>query len=116
MKRRQHQQQHHLQHHSDSAESVCFGSQSSFLSYTSSSFDHSQWHCYAIVAIIAIICYANSMNGDFVHDDIPAIMLNRDVLGKNTLVSLFKNDFWGTSMSDTMSHKSYRPLTTLTFR
>ena len=29
---------------------------------------------------------------------------------------LFKNDFWGTSLLDPESHKSYRPLTTLTFR
>lgn len=98
-----------------SSASTCSSSSTSSSSSNSST-DHSQWHCYAIVAIIAIICYANSLNGDFVHDDIPAIMINRDVLAKNSLLNLFKNDFWGTSMSDTMSHKSYRPLTTLTFR
>lgn len=98
-----------------SSASSCSSTTSSCCSSQSST-DHSQWHCYAIVAIIAIICYANSLNGDFVHDDVPAILLNRDVLAKNSLVNLFKNDFWGTSMSDTMSHKSYRPLTTLTFR
>ena len=31
-------------------------------------------------------------------------------------VLFLANDFWGTSMADPHSHKSYRPLTVLTFR
>ena len=30
--------------------------------------------------------------------------------------NVFKNDFWGTPMNKEQSHKSYRPLTVLTFR
>ncbi|KAJ8314617.1 hypothetical protein KUTeg_006767 [Tegillarca granosa] len=68
------------------------------------------------VAIIACLCYSNSLNGDFVHDDIFAIKNNRDVTGKTELYLLFHNDFWGKPMLENTSHKSYRPLTTLTFR
>jgi hypothetical protein len=32
------------------------------------------------------------------------------------LSSVFTNDFWGTKLSDPKSHKSYRPLTVLSFR
>lgn len=71
---------------------------------------------YSAVVMTAIFSYINALNGDFVHDDIPAITRNQDVLGTNPLTSLFINDFWGTPMSDVNSHKSYRPFTTLTFR
>ncbi|KAH7639783.1 transmembrane and tpr repeat-containing protein 1-like [Dermatophagoides farinae] len=71
---------------------------------------------YSIVAIISIVCFINSLNGDFVHDDIPAIVKNGDVHGTTTIWQLFNNDFWGRPMSDVESHKSYRPITTFTFR
>ena len=71
---------------------------------------------YCIVATVAVIIYLNTLSGDFVHDDLPAIVMNRDVLGTNSLLDLLKNDFWGMPMSEKLSHKSYRPLTTLTFR
>lgn len=74
------------------------------------------WPIYSFVSTIAIGCYLNGLNGDFVHDDIPAVTLNKDVVALNTLKHVFRNDFWGTPMSDLASHKSYRPLTTLTFR
>lgn len=71
-------------------------------------------HC--LLVLISFICYANSFHGDFVHDDISAITTNPDVIGKNSLIEVFRNDYWGTPMSSPVSHKSYRPLTTLTFR
>ncbi|KAL3881178.1 hypothetical protein ACJMK2_027635 [Sinanodonta woodiana] len=71
---------------------------------------------YILTAFVAGGCYLNSLNGDFVHDDIFAIKNNKDVLGKTPVSSLFFNDFWGKPMSDNTSHKSYRPLTVLTFR
>lgn len=74
------------------------------------------WCAYAFISFVAIICYVNGMNGDFVHDDIPAITLNKDVIGTNKITKIFSNDFWGTPMADTNSHKSYRPLTVLSFR
>ncbi|CAH2207813.1 jg25648 [Pararge aegeria aegeria] len=75
-----------------------------------------EWAIYALVASVGALTYSNSLHGEFVHDDIPAIVTNADVTGANPVVKIFKNDFWGTPMSDTGSHKSYRPLTTLTFR
>lgn len=74
------------------------------------------WRVYTFIAIIAVGCYLNGIQGDFVHDDIPAITINKDVLGLTPITHVFRNDFWGTPMSDTNSHKSYRPLTTLSFR
>uniref|UniRef100_A0A182K0B6 Uncharacterized protein n=2 Tax=Pyretophorus TaxID=44537 RepID=A0A182K0B6_9DIPT len=71
---------------------------------------------YLFVGLIAALCYLNGIQGDFVHDDIPAITLNKDVLGVGPVAQVFRNDFWGTPMADLSSHKSYRPLTTLTFR
>ncbi|GBP32922.1 Transmembrane and TPR repeat-containing protein 3 [Eumeta japonica] len=70
---------------------------------------------YSMVTATAVLSYANSLHGDFVHDDIPAIVTNADVLGTGPLKQLFLNDFWGAPMSDYNSHKSYRPLTTLSF-
>lgn len=74
------------------------------------------WRIYAFIAIIAVGCYLNGIHGEFVHDDIPAITMNKDVLGVTRVIHVFRNDFWGTPMSDASSHKSYRPLTTLSFR
>lgn len=78
--------------------------------------DPHSWQTYAVISAVATACYINGLSGDFVHDDIPAVKLNKDVLAINPIKELFNNDFWGTPMSDVNSHKSYRPLTTLTFR
>lgn len=74
------------------------------------------WRVYAFIAIVAVGIYINGIHGEFVHDDIPAITMNKDVLGVTPITHVFRNDFWGTPMSDINSHKSYRPLTTLSFR
>jgi len=66
--------------------------------------------------LLAMLVYANGLTGDFVHDDIFAIKRNRDVTGNTDVADVFLHDFWGTSMSSNSSHKSYRPLTILTFR
>lgn len=71
---------------------------------------------YSIVGIFGILVYLNSLPGHFVHDDLPAIVYNRDVLGTSSIFDMLLNDFWGTRMKLKESHKSYRPLTTLTFR
>lgn len=80
-------------------------------------FDRSdEMRIYVLVSVIAVACYVNGLAGDFVHDDIPAITINKDVLGTSPISSVFKNDFWGTPMADINSHKSYRPLTIISFR
>ena len=70
----------------------------------------------ALLALVIVLCYGNSLTGQFLHDDIPAIVDNPDVIGTRSFVELFTNDFWGMSMSHSASHKSYRPITTITFR
>lgn len=71
---------------------------------------------YLVVAGVALACYSNALFGEFVHDDIVAVTRNPDVLGTSSVLQLLGNDFWGTPLSDPRSHKSYRPLTTLSFR
>lgn len=69
-----------------------------------------------LTACASCVCYLNSLNGDFVHDDLYAIQNNGDVNGRNPTWSFLKNDFWGKSIADPRSHKSYRPVTVLSFR
>ena len=74
---------------------------------------------FARATVLVSLCflgYLNSLHGDLVHDDIFAIKENEDVKGGTPISSIFGNDFWGKSMSDPTSHKSYRPLTVLSFR
>lgn len=68
-----------------------------------------------IVGVVAA-CYWNSLFCGFVFDDVSAILDNKDLHPSTPLKTLFQNDFWGTPMSEERSHKSYRPLTVLTFR
>lgn len=64
---------------------------------------------------IASLCFLNSYDGDFVFDDSEAIINNEDVQ-TTPLYDIFQNDFWGTKLLNKRSHKSYRPLTILSFR
>ena len=45
-----------------------------------------------------------------------AIQKNPDLVPDTPLSQLFYDDFWGTPLTHSGSHKSYRPLTVLTFR
>jgi len=82
------------------------------------------YHPSCLIAIVivftaAIISFANSYNGEFVFDDSEALISNKDVRTGIDAVSLsdvFLHDFWGSQLVLNTSHKSYRPLTVLTFR
>ncbi|KAH7984811.1 hypothetical protein HPB51_026917 [Rhipicephalus microplus] len=84
------------------------------------------WMPALCAGVVAVLCYVNSLDGDFVHDDMVAVVGNPDVTGESrrhsvsssstSSSSLWINDFWGRPMADPRSHKSYRPLTVLTFR
>uniref|UniRef100_A0A1A9W3N0 Protein O-mannosyl-transferase TMTC3 n=1 Tax=Glossina brevipalpis TaxID=37001 RepID=A0A1A9W3N0_9MUSC len=65
---------------------------------------------------VCTMCYYNSTQGALVFDDISAIRDNKDLRPSTPLRQIFLNDFWGTPMRKEQSHKSYRPLTVLTFR
>ncbi|XP_020791909.1 protein O-mannosyl-transferase TMTC4 isoform X2 [Boleophthalmus pectinirostris] len=68
------------------------------------------------VGVVALLCFINSYDGEFVFDDSEAIVNNKDLRPTTPLSNLWKNDFWGSNLSSNSSHKSYRPLTVLTFR
>ena len=70
----------------------------------------------ALIVGVVAACYWNSLFCGFVFDDVSAILDNKDLHPSTPLKNLFQNDFWGTPMSEERSHKSYRPLTVLTFR
>ncbi|XP_047246431.1 protein O-mannosyl-transferase TMTC1 isoform X3 [Girardinichthys multiradiatus] len=72
--------------------------------------------CYAALLTLCALCYSNSLQGEFVHDDVWAIVNNPDVRPGSSLRNIFSNDFWGKRMADNTSHKSYRPLCILTFK
>ncbi|XP_026991030.2 protein O-mannosyl-transferase TMTC3 isoform X1 [Tachysurus fulvidraco] len=69
-----------------------------------------------LLAVLVLGCYWNSLLCGFVFDDVSAILDNKDLRPSTPIQNLFHNDFWGTPMSEERSHKSYRPLTVLTFR
>ncbi|GFT46833.1 protein O-mannosyl-transferase TMTC3 [Nephila pilipes] len=70
----------------------------------------------AILVSLVALCYRNSLWGDMVFDDVAAVRDNRDLRPHTPLANLFRNDFWGTPLHKEQSHKSYRPLTVLSFR
>ena len=45
-----------------------------------------------------------------------AIQKNQDLLPETPITNIFYDDFWGTPLTHSGSHKSYRPLCVLTFR
>jgi Flp pilus assembly protein TadD len=68
-----------------------------------------------LVGAVAALCYANSLNGAFVFDD-EALVASPDVRLQTPTSAVFANDFWGHPIDSPHSHKSYRPLTILSFR
>eukprot|EP00118_Oscarella_pearsei_P013628 m.110496 g.110496 ORF g.110496 m.110496 type:complete len:643 (+) comp37400_c0_seq1:3-1931(+) len=70
-----------------------------------------------VCGFVAVIVYLNSLQGGFVFDDHRGILKNEDIRTDVTpLSNLWVNDFWGGAMSREVSHKSYRPLTVLSYR
>ncbi|XP_075583116.1 protein O-mannosyl-transferase TMTC1 [Pelecanus crispus] len=69
-----------------------------------------------VLAALCALCYGNSLRGEFVHDDVWAIVNNPDVRAAAPVAAAFANDFWGKRMAENTSHKSYRPLCVLTFK
>lgn len=76
-----------------------------------------RWISVAVIAAASTLIYLNSLDGGFVFDDHRAILTNDDLdTDKTAAWELFLHDFWGGTMWRKESHKSYRPLTVLTFR
>ncbi|ETN11496.1 hypothetical protein PPTG_10366 [Phytophthora nicotianae INRA-310] len=71
--------------------------------------------CALLVFTAALITAWNANSNGFVWDDRSAVLANDDAQG-SSLFEVFSHDFWGTHIRSMHSHKSYRPLTVLSFR
>ncbi|CAL1568597.1 unnamed protein product [Knipowitschia caucasica] len=69
-----------------------------------------------LCSAVAVGLYANTLDGDFCYDDSRAIKTNQDLLPETPWTNILYNDFWGTLLTHSGSHKSFRPLCTLSFR
>ncbi|GAX24270.1 hypothetical protein FisN_4Lh027 [Fistulifera solaris] len=71
------------------------------------------WAC-----IISILAYWDheALHGSLVYDDAGSLKSNPVVTGAVPWTEVATRDFWGTPMATPQSHKSFRPITTLTFR
>jgi len=77
------------------------------------------WPPWACVGALCCASYCNTLENEFSFDDNFAVVKNPDVSaegGGSSLAALLTHDFWGRDILDPLSHKSWRPLTTLTFR
>jgi hypothetical protein len=70
----------------------------------------------ALVFLIAVAAYAVTYDAEFVFDDSEALVSNKDVTQSTSFYDIFTHDFWGSNIASNLSHKSYRPLTILSFR
>ncbi|XP_038108368.1 protein O-mannosyl-transferase TMTC2 [Culex quinquefasciatus] len=65
---------------------------------------------------LAFGLYVNTLGAGFVYDDRRAILGNPDVLSSTGWYQMLQNDFWGTPLTDSGSHGSYRPLAVASFK
>lgn len=70
----------------------------------------------SVCVAAALVLYLNTLGADFCYDDSRAIKTNQDLLPETPWTNIFFDDFWGTLLTHSGSHKSYRPLCTLSFR
>ncbi|CAG5017768.1 unnamed protein product [Parnassius apollo] len=70
---------------------------------------------YLVIVCLSTFPFISSLSGDFVFDDTEAIVNNKDVVSE-AWTNAFYNDFWGNNIQSNLSHKSYRPLTILSYR
>eukprot|EP00040_Diaphanoeca_grandis_P025973 m.144682 g.144682 ORF g.144682 m.144682 type:complete len:763 (+) comp30389_c1_seq4:47-2335(+) len=89
---------------------------------SSSSATSTFWYPFfcVVIPVVGMAVYTNStLHGDFVYDDKKCVTENRDVttgdFDNDHLYRILTNDFWGTPMTDSISHKSWRPLTIISF-
>uniref|UniRef100_A0A182NST4 dolichyl-phosphate-mannose--protein mannosyltransferase n=1 Tax=Anopheles dirus TaxID=7168 RepID=A0A182NST4_9DIPT len=72
---------------------------------------------YALLIAASLLSYGGALYGTFVFDDSAAIVKNMDVRNVATpFHTLLRHDFWGNNLTDPTSHKSFRPLTVLTYQ
>ena len=69
-----------------------------------------------LCACVSVLLYLNTLHGDLVFDDQAAIVENKDLLPSSPWSNLLWHDFWGDPLTHNKSHKSYRPLSSATFK
>ena len=69
-----------------------------------------------LVFALAVCPYINIFWGEFTFDDLFAVVQNGDIKTTSPISNILIHDFWGQNLYSTSSHKSFRPLTTLSFR
>ncbi|XP_054281015.1 protein O-mannosyl-transferase TMTC4-like isoform X2 [Macrosteles quadrilineatus] len=69
-----------------------------------------------LTSVMVAVCFHNATDGTFVFDDSEAVVNNYDIQLSTPVSQIFSNDFWGTPIIHNSSHKSYRPITILSFR
>ncbi|KAK9805000.1 hypothetical protein WJX73_010519 [Symbiochloris irregularis] len=80
-------------------------------------FSNQDFRAIAALSVISAGIYLNTLPAGFTFDDNFAVISNGDVSDPNTpILRAFVNDFWGQQITSDQSHKSYRPLTVLSFR
>lgn len=59
------------------------------------------------VGTVAVVMYVNTTHSafQFVYDDLVAIQNNPDVRQQSSIEAVFRNDFWGTELCSSQSHK-----------
>lgn len=76
-----------------------------------------EWAVAASLMLVGFGIYANTLHAGFTFDDNFAVVQNKDVTDLSTpLEEILQHDFWGQGIRGDQSHKSYRPLTILSFR
>jgi Domain of unknown function (DUF1736) len=70
----------------------------------------------ALIAVLAYWDRETALCGSFVYDDAGSIKNNVVVNNSVPWTQVFYRDYWGTKMTNVQSHKSFRPITTLTFK
>mmetsp|Transcript_63076 Transcript_63076/g.112100 ORF Transcript_63076/g.112100 Transcript_63076/m.112100 type:complete len:797 (-) Transcript_63076:71-2461(-) len=81
--------------------------------------DRFPWSALLVGQLVVIACFAPAFGyHGYIMDDTVGIMRNPNVVGEEfSLTELLRRDFWGLPMHGSgWTNKSFRPLTTLTFR
>eukprot|EP00049_Salpingoeca_infusionum_P002891 m.60981 g.60981 ORF g.60981 m.60981 type:complete len:736 (-) comp11844_c0_seq1:98-2305(-) len=71
---------------------------------------------YVVLVVASVVANVGSWDGEFVFDDMRAVETNPILSAREPYSALLTHDFWGTPMSSPRSHKSFRPVTSLTFK
>ena len=67
-----------------------------------------------VISLLSILPFLPALSENFVFDDRPAIFKNKDITNPSPF-SVFHHDFWGGNITAKLSHKSYRPITSITY-